>query len=318
MFRVLDAFRTHLAIKIAFRAAAATIPVLAMVAWLIVRDQRATVEDLVLERGKIAAIAGARAYASILQNGINSGAIKLDELIEPTYEEILYPSITEDGRSVENKRYHTNFDRYTDTHGIQEIQDAILASSSAFVYASGIDIRGYVPTPHQKYSALPTGDWERDRKVSRGKRKYNEPVILAAAGYMGSGTLVQDYHRDTGEMIWDVAAPIDIQGRHFGAFRVGVVRAQVRAWSDQLTEALIVLLSSTVALLTLVILIVTGRAIRPLTDIANAATRLSTTHDGSELKVPIRATSRDEVGQMARALERLRQSLLISWRRDDL
>lgn len=313
MFRFLDVFRTHLSLKLSLRVAAAAIPVLAIVAWMIVSEQRSTVEDLVLERGRIAARAGAQAYASILESGLRSGELKIADLIEPNYEEIVYSADLQ----IEEKRYHTKFDAYTDAHGIQEIQDAILASSSAFVYASGIDIRGYVPTPHKKYSEPPTGDWTQDRKVSRGKRKYNDPVILAAAGYMGAApTLVQDYHRDTGELIWDVAAPIDVRGKHFGAFRVGVVRAQVRAWSDQLTRALAVLLGSTVMLLALVILIVSGRSLRPLVEIAGAATRLSTTHDGAELRVPIRATSRDEVGQVAKALDRLRQSLLISWRRD--
>lgn len=312
MFRFLDVFRTHLSLKLSFRVAAAAIPILALVAWLIVSEQRATVEDLVLERGRIAAIAGAQAYASILESGVKSGELKIADLIEPSYEEISYPDMM-----IEDKRYHTKFDWYTDAHGIQEIQDAILASSSAFVYSSGIDVRGYVPTPHKKYSEPPTGDWVRDRKVSRGKRKYDQPVILAAAGYMGTApTLVQDYHRDTGELIWDVAAPIYVRGKHFGAFRVGVIRAQVRAWSDQLTRALAVLLGSTVMLLALAILIVASRSLRPLVEIAGAATRLSTTHDGSELRVPIRAASRDEVGQVARALERLRQSLLVSWRRD--
>ena len=316
MFRFLDVFRTHLSLKLSLRVAAAAIPVLAIVAWMIVSEQRSTVEDLVLERGRIAARAGAQAYAQILESGLRSGELKIADLIEPSYEEIVFPFLPPDLK-VEEKRYHTKFDTYTDTHGIQEIQDAILASSSAFVYASGIDIRGYVPTPHRKYSEPPTGDWEKDRKVSRGKRKYNDPVILAAAAYMGTApTLVQDYHRDTGELIWDVAAPIDVHGKHFGAFRVGVVRAQVRAWSDQLTRALAVLLGSTVMLLALVILIVAGRSLRPLVEIAGAATRLSTSHDGAELRVPIRVASRDEVGQVAKALDRLRQSLLISWRRD--
>jgi len=33
--------------------------------------------------------------------------------------------------------------------------------------------------------------------------------------------LVQVYNRDTGERIWDISSPIYIQGRHWGAFRIG-------------------------------------------------------------------------------------------------
>lgn len=308
--RVLDVFRTRLSVKLSLRVAAVALPVLAIAAWLVVAGQRAAVEDMVLERGRVAAIAGAQAYASILESGVRSGEVTLADLVEPTYQEILFQGI-----QVADKRYHTRYDSYTDSHGIQQIQDAILASSTAFVYASGVDVRGYVPTPHQRYAEPPNGDAKHDRAVSRGKRKYDHPEVLAAAGYMGSGpTLVQDYHRDTGELIWDVAAPIYVQGKHFGAFRVGVLRSQVKAWSEELAISLARVLGAAVALMALAILLAARRSTQPLVDLAGVATRMSTSHDGTELRVPIQVTSRDEVGQVARALERLRKSMLVSWR----
>jgi hypothetical protein len=65
-----------------------------------------------------------------------------------------------------------------------------------------------------------TGDYEKDLKGNRTKRLFNDKVGLAAA-HNEKEVLVQVYNRDTGERIWDISAPIYIQGRHWGAFRIG-------------------------------------------------------------------------------------------------
>lgn len=310
MLKAMTHLLTRLSVKISLRLALLAAPLMALAGWLAVVDARAAASEMVLDQGRVAALAGAQAYASILEAGVDAGALTLDDLTDPTYEEIVFPPEVH----VEHKRYHTRFDAYTDSHGVQAVQDAILASSDSFIYASGIDVRGYVPTPHRKYAEPPNGDRKHDRAVSRAKRKYDEPLHLAAAGYLGEEpTLVQDYHRDTGEMVWDVAAPIRVKGKHFGAFRVGVVKDRVRAETAALARSLARTLGVAVLLLVLAVLISTRRSLRPLGELACAATRLSTTDDGSELRHPIRASSRDEVGQMARALDRLRLSMLMVW-----
>ena len=55
---------------------------------------------------------------------------------------------------------------------------------------------------------------------NRTKRLFNDPVGLAAARNT-DGVLVQTYNRDTGEKMWDISAPVTVQGRHWGAFRIG-------------------------------------------------------------------------------------------------
>jgi hypothetical protein len=32
---------------------------------------------------------------------------------------------------------------------------------------------------------------------------------------------VQVYERDTGEKMWDISLPVYVEGRHWGAFRLG-------------------------------------------------------------------------------------------------
>ena len=323
-------FKSRLSVKISLRLAVIAVPLMALATWLSVLEARDTVSEMLLDQGRVAALAGAQAYSSILESAVNAGALTLADVIEPSYEEIQFPGIPycppassghdvtaeQPHKCIENKRYHTRYGDYTDSHGIQAIQDAILASSDSFIYASGIDIRGYVGTPHAKYAEAPTGDLKHDRDVARGKRKYDQPLHLAAAGYVGNeSTLVQNYLRDTGEQIWDVAAPIFIKGKHFGAFRVGVVKAHVRVQALALAWTLGRMLGAAVLLMVGIVLLSTQRMMRPLVELSYMATQLSTSEDGREFETKIRARSADEVGQMASSLDRLRVSLRAAWSR---
>lgn len=313
MFKKISRVFGRLSVKISLRLVVLALPLMTLAAWIAILSARAAAAEMILDQGRVAALAGAQAYGTILEIGVDAGQLSLAKLFDPTYTEIVYPGI-----HVEGHRFHTEFDAYTDSHGIQDVEDRILASSSSFIYASGIDVRGYVPTPHKKYSEPPTGNPDHDLAVSRAKLKYDKPLHLAAAGYLGDEpTLVQDYPRPGGaqrnDMVWDVAAPILVKGKHWGAFRVGVVKDRVRADTVALAESLAVTLGAAVLVLVVLVLISTQRAMRPLGELACAATRLSTTHDGTELRQPIRVTSKDEVGQMAHALERLRKSMLATW-----
>jgi HAMP domain-containing protein len=323
--------KSRLSVKISLLLAVIAVPLMALATWLAVLEARDTVSELLLDQGRVAALSGAQAYSSILEATVNAGVLTLDDVIEPPYEEISFPGLAycppaalghdavvrverDPPHCVENKRYRTKYGDYTDSHGIQAVQDAILASSDSFIYASGIDIRGYVATPHRKYAEAPTGDFEHDRAVSRGKRKYDQSLHLAAAGYVGNEpTLVQNYLRDTGEQIWDVAAPIFIKGKHFGAFRVGVVKDHVRVQAVALAWSLGRMLGAALLLMVGIVLVFTQRLMRPLAELSCLATELSTSEDGREFERKIRVRSTDEVGQMASSLDRLRQSLRAAW-----
>lgn len=304
-------FKSRLSIKISLRLLVIATILMAMATWVAVFVARDAASEMLLDQGRVAALAGAQAYGSILEIGVDSGQLSMAKLFEPTYVEIEYPGI-----KVEGHRFHTEYDGYTDSHGIQAIEDKILASSSSFIYASGMDVRGYVPTPHRKYAESPNGRVDHDRAVSRAKLKYDKPLHLAAAGYLGDEpTLVQNYPRDTGEMTWDVAAPIFVKGKHWGAFRVGVVKDRVHMQTTALAWALGRTLGVAILLLVAAIMISTQRSLAPLVELACTATRLSTCDDGTEFQKKILVRSRDEVGQMARALDLLRLSLRGAWAR---
>lgn len=303
--------REHLSVKISLRLIALAIPVLAIGVWRAVEDERAQVKEVLLDRGRTAALAGAAAYGAILEAGLDAGAFTLPELLDPTYRPIAYDV------QPEFPRYHTQYDGYTDTHGIQRIEDAILNSLGDLgVYASGVDAHTYVPTPHERYNKKPTGNFILDRAVSRGKRKYDEPELIAAAGYIGKEpTVVIDYLRDKRQPVWDVVAPIYVRGEHFGAFRVGIPQDRVDVEAFDLAIAISRGLAIGVILFGLTIFWATRRAMRPLTDLACAATRLSTADSGTELAQPIHVTSIDEIGRISKALDRMRRSLQVAFHR---
>lgn len=276
--------------------------------------QAGEIEDLAVQNGKVAALSGARAYSAILEIGVATGELKLPDLLHPAYVEIQYPGI-----EVDNPRFHTPFDAYTDSHGIQGIQDAILASSTDFRYASGIDRNGYVPTPITIQSEPPTGDPAHDKVHSLAKMKYNGEQ-LTAANFIGSRaqpTLVLPYTRPTGENVLDVAATIFVQGRPFGAFRVGVLRDRIAARQAAIRDRiatrqhdrtidLVVAFSALALALSAFILVAIRRSMRPLGDLARRADDISM---GSDIGTAIRSDRRDEIGEVTRAVNRLRASM---------
>ena len=299
---------SRLSVKICLQVIGVAIPLLAVAVWQAAASERESVREMLIDRGRVAALSGAAAYAAVLESGISSGALTLKDVLEPPFDpdhEIHYPFF------VEGKRYNTRLGDYTDSHGIGEIEDAILASSPDLLYASAMQLGGYVPTPHGRYNKKPTGDLAHDRAFARAKLKYEEGEPVSAASYDGQlPTQVLPYQRNTGDAIWDVVAPIHVQGKHWGGFRVGVRKDQVEARAGEIELSLSVLLGAAVAAMGGLVLLVTRRTTRPLVELAHKATRLSTDYDGSELHVPVCATTRDEVGDLARALNRMRLSMV--------
>jgi hypothetical protein len=298
------------------------VPSLAMVAVMVITHEGRVVEDLVLREAKTAALQGAAAYGSILETAVDSRTLTLDEVINPIYEEMTF--LAEDGKPlhVEDKRYHTKVGDYTDAHGVRSLQDST-KKAGGFLFSSGIHLRGLVLTSHMGVDASPRGDatpdkaaW--DRVHSRAKRMYTGEEQIAAAGYLGNDnapTLTQPYPRDTGEMAWDVAAPIYVKGKHFGAFRVGVARDRVVQQYRDLTVGLVLLFSLIAVVFVGITMWLSWRFIKPLTLLADRALELSMSTDPDVLDARIRSTDPTEVGDMSRSLDRLRMSLSMAMKR---
>jgi methyl-accepting chemotaxis protein len=116
-------------------------------------------------------------------------------------------------------KFSTRFDNFTD-NCLPAIQEPILEQNSFIVFAGAVDKNGYFPTHNKKFSHIMTGNHEKDLLNSRTKRIFDDYT----GSRCGSNTetfLLQTYNRDTGEVVHDLSAPIFVNGRHWGGFRIG-------------------------------------------------------------------------------------------------
>jgi len=250
------------------------------------------------------ALMGARTMTMVLENALSSGQFTEEQLFDTDYQEITSGSLA--GSSI--PKYHTTYDRYLDW-AIREYQDAIVQQDPMVVFAVLVDRNGYLPTHNSKYSLPLTGDAEKDKVGNRTKRIFNDEVGLKAAQYDGKDgqrILRQVYRRDTGETMWDVAAPVEVRGKHWGAFRIG--------FSMQQSQAALVALRNTVIWNMLVVLLVAAVTnyfvvsyfMRPLRRVTEAAERMGE----GQLDQTIEVESRDEIGTLAAAFNRMTQEIV--------
>lgn len=97
---------------------------------------------------------------------------------------------------------------------LRQIEDSYL-KDKVIVYAVAVDNNGYLPTHNAIFSVSGGGI-----NTDRTKRIFDDPVGLVASQNKET-YLLQEYKRDTGETMWDISVPIYVNGRHWGAFRIG-------------------------------------------------------------------------------------------------
>ena len=117
------------------------------------------------------------------------------------------------------KRYTTAYDGQCDSE-LTRMYDDLLRQVPGLSYSLCVDNNGYAPAHNSQFSNPPTGDPAVDLGKCRHKRIFNDPVGLKLAKNQ-KPSLFQTYVRDTGEILSDLSMPIIINGRHWGAVRVG-------------------------------------------------------------------------------------------------
>ncbi len=117
------------------------------------------------------------------------------------------------------QKYHSGFDAFTDKV-LPAIQEPVVASHEALVFAIATAPDGYVPTHNRAFAHAPTGDPKQDLVRSRSKRLFNDRTG-ARCGSHTDTMLLQTYRRDTGEIMHDLSVPIFVNGRHWGGLRLG-------------------------------------------------------------------------------------------------
>tara|TARA_R110002167_G_scaffold3583_4_gene17378 strand:- start:17457 stop:19109 length:1653 start_codon:yes stop_codon:yes gene_type:complete len=117
------------------------------------------------------------------------------------------------------QKYHSKFDNFTDKY-LPAIQEPILQENLDVIYAGAVDINGYFPTHNHCFSQPLTGDSSIDTLNNRTKRIFDDSTGIRC-GQHTRKFLLQTYKRDTGEVMHDVSAPIIVNGKHWGGFRIG-------------------------------------------------------------------------------------------------
>lgn len=294
---VLDFVRRSLGLKVSLLLAAITLATTAVVGYLIIVQESRSLEDLTLSKAKMSARVGAQGYGHLFDEGIDNNILSVQDAFDTKYEEIK-------GYNWNGKpKYHTKYDFYTDRVAVSFL-DRFLEGDEVTA-ALGSDVNGYIPTHNTKGMRPVTGEKEKDIVGNRSKTigKYE---VAQKAGANELPILVQEYLRDTGERMWDVSSPIYVKGKHWGAFRMIISVVEIEKRRNALILTLGLLFFAFALVSAGIIFVMIQRSIRPLVMLTNVADDLST---GERLDEPIKPTTIDEVGRMAKSLDRLRSSL---------
>jgi methyl-accepting chemotaxis protein len=165
-------------------------------------DENSRVRDI--------AIKTAKEVGQRFDKAISEGVISERDLFNFTYKPV---------PNTNPEKHTTAFDSFTDSV-LPDIQEPILDTHDFIIYAGAVDKNGYFPTHNNKFSHPLTGDYATDLANSRTKRIFNDKT----GSRCGSNTesfLLQTYKRDTGEIMHDLSAPIYVNGKHWGGFRIG-------------------------------------------------------------------------------------------------
>jgi len=249
-------------------------------------------------KGRILAVTGAAAMERVLVEAVNDKKFKLEEIFDSNY--LPLPG-------THPQKYTTKYDSYLD-RVIPPLEDAYLKDDE-IVFAALVDRNGYLPAHNSKFARPQSGDVEQDKAFSRSKRIFNDPVGLAAARSVAE-VLIQDYKRDTGETMLDISAPVNVQGKQWGAYRVGFSTAKIEQRIAELRKQIIGAMLLMLVLCCITIIGVVTLLIRPLHSLTAAATRIAAGNFEEEIPV----TSNDEIGTVATTFNRMTTTIFKSLR----
>ncbi|MCL6610822.1 MAG: methyl-accepting chemotaxis protein [Peptococcaceae bacterium] len=247
------------------------------------------IKNMHLERARILAITGAAAIGKMFEDAVASGQLTMDQVFDTNYVEI---------PGSNPKRFKTAYDDWADKN-IRQVTESFLKDETV-VFAAPVDRNGYLPTHNLKYSKGAFND-----PANRTKRIFDDPVGIKAA--RNSDTfLMQEYRRDTGEIMWDVSAPITVGGKQWGSFRIGYSMDRTYRQIAAARYRVLALSLAYSAVLVLLSVAVFRMVARPLKAIsAEAAIMARGDLRGGEFTY----RGRDEIGRLAVDFNRMRENL---------
>ncbi|MGH8809898.1 MAG: methyl-accepting chemotaxis protein [Noviherbaspirillum sp.] len=161
-----------------------------------------------------AALDAARQIIERFEQAVRNGQISMDDLFDENHQLIA-------GSNPE--QYMTRFTQFTD-QVLPDILEKTLTWSPKVAFGVAIDRKGYIPTHNRKYSKQPGADPVWNQANCRNRRFFNGRTEKAAVESK-SRFLLQTYRRDMGGgnhvVMKDLSVPIDVNGRRWGALRIG-------------------------------------------------------------------------------------------------
>ena len=157
----------------------------------------------------------AKRISTSFEDAIARGEITLAQLMDENYREIA---------GTNPKQYLTNYVAFTD-RVLPPIQDPIQKADPRIVFCVAWARGGYLPTHNPNYRQPQGSDPVWNNANCRIRRLFNDRAVKKVAASTRP-SLVQTYRRDMGGgqfvLMKDVSSPIFVQGRHWGALRMGV------------------------------------------------------------------------------------------------
>ncbi|HPM68348.1 MAG TPA: chemotaxis protein, partial [Piscinibacter sp.] len=161
-----------------------------------------------------AAQQAAAQISQLLENSLRTGVATMADLFDEAYQPIAGSSPAQ---------HTTRFVGLADRL-FPQVQEHALTISPKVVYCIAVDRNGYVATHNQKYcQPQRAGDVVWNTANSRWRRIFNDRTGLASARNERP-FLLQTYRRDMGGgnfiIMKEAAAPIVVDGRHWGGLRL--------------------------------------------------------------------------------------------------
>ena len=156
----------------------------------------------------------AQQISQIFESAIQSGRIQIADLFDRNYQEI---------PGTNPVQFMTKFTEFTD-EVLPAIQEKFVEMDDHIVFCAAVDDKAYLPTHNKKFSQPQGADPVWNAANCRNRRIFDDKT----GSRCGSNTkevLLQTYLRDMGGgnfvVMKDCSAPIWVQGKHWGGFRVG-------------------------------------------------------------------------------------------------
>ena len=151
--------------------------------------------------------------ASLLEEAVRNGTISMVKLFDEAYVPVT---------GTQPQQHKAAFNALTDEL-FPQVQERMLALSDKVVFCIAVDRNGYVSTHNRIYNQPQRNDVAWNSAHSRWRRIFNDRTGLAS-GRNTRPFLLQTYRRDMGGgsfiVMKEAAAPITVQGRHWGGLRL--------------------------------------------------------------------------------------------------